>query len=228
MKRITIAIAIAVAVVLLMLGLGEVFAKGKDGITGNGAPNGAHYNLNIIGMPKGKTAEMKNSNGHVIFVNIDGHSKIFLQEGDDYDVLDKNGTDKDGALFQLPNPDPDYDGLTEYSIWARALGKAKGSASITTTVASDGTEVLYLQTLEVEAAKGKRTFSNVSRSLLYVYADITADDVDNPVLYPLFDDRLEEYAWDYDANGQKLVQLRFYEIPTTAAAEAEMADPAGG
>ncbi|MHC4301114.1 MAG: hypothetical protein ACYS7Y_27895 [Planctomycetota bacterium] len=136
MKRITIAIAIAVAVVLLMLGLGEVFAKGKDGITGNGAPNGAHYNLNIIGMPKGKTAEMKNSNGHVIFVNIDGHSKIFLQEGDDYDVLDKNGTDKDGALFQLPNPDPDYDGLTEYSIWARALGKAKGSASITTTVAS--------------------------------------------------------------------------------------------
>jgi uncharacterized protein (DUF2249 family) len=65
-------------------------------------------------------------------------------------------------------------------------------------------------------------------SLLYVYADITADDVDNPVLYPLFDDRLEEYAWDYDANGQKLVQLRFYEIPTTAAAEAEMADPAGG
>ncbi len=227
MKRITIAIAIAIAIVLLMLGLGEVFAKNNGGIKGNGAPNGAHYNLNIIGVPKDKTADMKDGNGHVIFVKRDGHTKIYLQEGD-YAVLDKNGTDKDGALFQLPNPDPDYDGVTEYSIWARALGKAKGSASITTSVASDGVEVLSLQTLEVQAAKGKRTFSNVSRSLLYVYADITADDVDNPMLYPLFDDNLEEYAWEYNSNGQKLVQLRFYEIPSTAAAESEVVDPAGG
>ena len=227
MKRFTIAIAIAIAIVLLLLGLGEVFAKNNGGTKGNGAPNGAHYNLNIIGVPKDKTADMKDGNGHVIFVKRDGHSKIYLQEGD-YAVLDKNGTDKDGALFQLPNPDPDYDGITEYSIWARALGNAKGSASITTSVASDGTDVIYLQTLEVQAAKGKRTFSNVSRSLLYVYADITADDVDNPMLYPLFDENLEEYAWEYDSNGQKLVQLRFYEIPSTVAAESEVVDPAGG
>jgi hypothetical protein len=31
---------------------------------------------------------------------------------------------------------------------------------------------------------------------------------------PLFDGRLEDYFWQYDNNGLKLVQLRFYEIPT--------------
>jgi len=31
--------------------------------TGNGAPSGAHYTLNIIGVPKGKTAAMDNNNG---------------------------------------------------------------------------------------------------------------------------------------------------------------------
>ena len=32
---------------------------------GNGLPvNGPHYNLNIIGVPKGKTAEMDGNHGH--------------------------------------------------------------------------------------------------------------------------------------------------------------------
>jgi hypothetical protein len=52
------------------------------------------------------------------------------------EVLDANGTDANGASFQLPNPDPDNDGITEYSVWARALGKPGGS-STTTTCAYD-------------------------------------------------------------------------------------------
>ncbi len=225
MKRTVMTIAIAATIILLMVVLGAALGKKNDPIASNGAPKGAHYNLNIIGVPKGKTAEMKGSKGHVIFVYRDGHSKINLQEGDNYLVVDKNGTDSDGALFELPNPDPDGDGMTLYSIYARALGKAKSSPSITTSVAGDGTEVLYLQALTVQAAKGKRTFTNVSRQLLYVYADITADSVDNALLYPLFDDSLQDYAWEFDSNGQKLVQLRFYEIPSKVAFDAEVADP---
>ncbi|MDA1128364.1 MAG: hypothetical protein O2913_06675 [Chloroflexi bacterium] len=34
----------------------------------------------------------------------------------------------------------------------------------------------------------------------------------------LFDAALEGYFWDYDNNGLKIVQLRFYEIPTTVPA----------
>jgi hypothetical protein len=31
---------------------------------------------------------------------------------------------------------------------------------------------------------------------------------------PLFDDRLQDYYWQYDNNWLRVVQLRFYEQPT--------------
>ena len=42
----------------------------------NGAPSGKHYNLNIIGVPKAKSATMDGNNGHRIFVPEDGKAKI--------------------------------------------------------------------------------------------------------------------------------------------------------
>ncbi|MER2996772.1 hypothetical protein [Pontibacter populi] len=181
--------------------------------TGNGAPSGAHYGLNIIGVPKGKSATMDGNNGHRIFVNLDGNSKIMLAEGDDFKVLDANGTDG-SAAFQLPNPDPENDGITEYSVWARALGKPGGSSTMTTCaydpiamedVCSSGNVVSV-------RSKGKSTFTNVSRDLLYIYADLDGDGTDER--YPLFDDRLEDYYWNYDNNGLKVLQLRFYDQST--------------
>ena len=60
--------------------------------TGNGALSGPHYNLNIIGVPKDKAADMTGDNGHRIFVPLDGKARIMLIEGDDFAVLDANGT----------------------------------------------------------------------------------------------------------------------------------------
>jgi hypothetical protein len=181
--------------------------------TGNGAPSGAHYNLNIIGVPKDKTADMTGANGHVIFVALTGNTKILLGEGA-FQVVDANGTDG-SAAFQLPNPDPDADGTTVYSVFARALGKPGGS-SITTTCATDpdtDEEVCSVISLELTRTKGRSRFENVSRELLYIYADL--DDDGDLERVPLFDDALQGYFWDYDNNGLKLVQLRFYECSTT-------------
>jgi hypothetical protein len=181
--------------------------------TGNGAPSGSHYNLNIIGVPKDKTADMTGNNGHRIFVSMDGRTKILLSEGD-YQVLDANGTDG-SASFQLPNPDPDGDGTTMYSVFARALG-TPGGKSITTTCATDpdtGEEVCSVVSLELERKRGKSSFKNVSRYLLYIYADL--DDDGDLERVPLFDDALQGYFWDYDNQGLKLAQLRFYECSTT-------------
>jgi hypothetical protein len=129
-------------------------------------------------------------------------------------VLDANGTDGEAA-FQLPNPDPDGDGTTVYSVFARALGKP-GGKSFTTTCAtdpSDGSLVCSVITLELERSKGKSTFENVSKFLLYIYADINGDgDLER---VPLFDDSLAGYFWDYDNQGLKLAQLRFYDCATT-------------
>jgi len=181
--------------------------------TGNGAPSGAHYNLNIIGVPKDKTADMTGDNGHRIFVKLEGKTKIMLAEGDDYQVTDANGTDGTAA-FTLPNPDPENDGITTYSVYARAVGKP-GGISTMTTCATDpvtGEEVCSLETLLSVRGTGKPTFSNVSRELLYIYADLDDDGTVERV--PLFDSRLEDYLWSYDNNGLKVLQLRFYPIST--------------
>lgn len=60
---------------------------------GHGAPSGAHYNLNIIGVPQEKTADMDGNSGHRLFVNLEGKSRIMLEKGESFAVLDANGTD---------------------------------------------------------------------------------------------------------------------------------------
>lgn len=186
-------------------------------ITGSGAPNGPHYNLNIIGVPKGKTADMTGSQGHRIFVPLTGNAKISLFEGDDFMVIDANGTDG-RASFQLPNPDPENDGLTQYSVWARPLGKP-GGKSTTTTCATDvdGTEWCSIYNMVLVREKGKSSFTDVSKQLLYIYADL---DLDGSVeRYPLFDPALQDYFWNYDNQGMKIVQLRFYQVVSQVPAQ---------
>ena len=135
-------------------------------------------------------------------------------EGPDFEVLDANATDGNGGKFMLPNPDSDGDGVTEYSVYARALGKP-GGISTTTTCATDtttGDDYCSVYSMVMVRDTGKSSFDNVSRELLYIYADMDGDGTLER--YPLFDSQLQDYFWSYDNNGLKLVQLRFYEIPT--------------
>lgn len=116
--------------------------------------SGKHYNLQIIGVQNKKTADMDSDtgNGGVIFVNMEGKTKIGLVESgsadapevdpEDFAVLDKNGTDGDGALLALPDPDldpyivgqdmTDVDTQSAYSVFVRPLGKPLGFTTITT------------------------------------------------------------------------------------------------
>ncbi len=195
---------------------------------GNGAISGSHYNLNLIGVPKGKTAVMTENNGHRIFVNLSGKTSIKLIQGTEFKVIDANGTDGNGASFQLPNPDPDNDGTTVYRVYARALGKPGGGAKLVTCAMSagldgilgttDDEEVCSLATLTLSRTTGKSKFIDVSKELLYVYADLNSDGTQER--YPLFSEVLQDYFWSYDNNGLKVVQLRFYEVPTVVPASA--------
>lgn len=181
----------------------------------NGAPSGAHYNLNIIGVPKNKSASLTGSSGHVIFMPLEGKSKILLSLGD-FKVLDANGTDG-SAAFQLPNPDPNNSGTTMYSVYARALGKPGGSSTMVpcATEVINGEELCSTQSLVSIRSGGKQSFTNVSQQLLYVYVDVDGDgDIDR---VPLFDDRMRDYFWSYDNRGLKLLQLRFYPVKTVVA-----------
>jgi hypothetical protein len=204
--------------------------------TGNGAPSGAHYTLNIIGVPKDKSANFTGGNGHRIFVDLGrngepANTRINLIEGD-FGVTDANGTDG-AAAFQLPNPDPDLDGTTSYSVYVRALGKPGGKATMQSCYEdetgtwcaanfTDGVEPITLQRTKSGVAK----FVNVSKDLLFVDFCVawdagldgvlgTDDDVCTDVdQISLFSNKDLSYYWSYDNEGLKVAQLRFYEVPT--------------
>lgn len=204
--------------------------------TGNGAPSGAHYTLNIIGVPKDKSPNFDGGSGRRIFVDLGktgaaANTRINLAPGE-FAVLDANGTDGTAA-FQLPNPDPDGDGTTAYSVYVRALGKPGGKATMQSCYEDDtGTWCAVdfvggVEPVTVERTKnGVAKFVNVSKDLLYVdYCTAwdagpdtilgTADDVCTSVSQiALFSNNLLSYYWSYDNEGLKLAQLRFYEVPT--------------
>jgi hypothetical protein len=188
--------------------------------TGNGSISGSHFNLNLIGMTNTKTEDgVMDNNGHRIFVKLVGKTRILLEEGD-FAVIDADGTDGE-ATFMLPAPGDVVaaDGTTyvpenaEYKVYIRALGKPGGSASMVSGFIDDlGNEWLSLETVELSRGKGKSCFSDVTKELTTIYVDITDDDVDNPLRYKLFDEELWQYFWDYDNNGLRIVQLRFYPV----------------
>ena len=218
-------------------------------VAGNGAPTGKHYNLNIIGMEKMKRADMnaaldeavQGHNGHVIFVALGKNdrvsTKIWLTEGD-FKVLDANGTDGE-ATFRLPANNceapidapegSDCTNETDYTVWARALGKPGGNAKITTCrtdttdVYGDATVDEYCSTevltITSETGHGKKQFENVTKELTTICADywdaaagaLGQDGIcDTREQLFAYD---EQYWWDYDNYGLRLAQLRFYERP---------------
>jgi hypothetical protein len=234
----TLAVLAAAAVAACSEGTGPSYDVPVFGF-GNGAPTGAHYNLNWIGVPRNKTADMTGNSGHRIFFPLWGSAKVLLCESGGggtaggltcpsdpsvFQVLDANATDGTGA-FALPNPDPEADGTTVYSVYVRALGTPGGHATNTTCGmgagldgipgTADDEEVCSVIQLILDRKPGKSTFENVSRELLYVYADLDNDPTTAPTRIPLFDDRLFGYFWEYDNQGLKLAQFRFYPCSTT-------------
>jgi hypothetical protein len=130
---------------------------------GNGAPSGAHYNLNILGKTQCSGDDLTGSSRHTIQVllnggqkasdvdgtlasEVDKRNKIYLREapeGESFAVLDGNACDNDGAVFQLPNPYPDGDlSNAVYEIYVRALGKPGGEADITTCATGEGEDLI--------------------------------------------------------------------------------------
>jgi len=187
--------------------------------TGNGAPNGAHYSLNIIGVPHAKSANPDWASGHVIFVNLGSKdngvsTKILLNQSAEagvFDVLDKNGTDGE-ASFSLPAPGG-------YTVWARALGKPGGQAKITTCASdidiSTAAVICSTQNEVFVRDKGKSSFRNVTDALTTIVLDAIAN-ADAVIAcggttVSLFDPCLLGFFWEYDNNGLKLLQVRFYQ-----------------
>ena len=193
--------------------------------TGNGAPKGAHFELNIIGVSNPKTQPLTNSDRHTIFVGLgtknDGViTNIYLTQGP-FAVCDGNGFDpatdcngnpifganSPGAVFQLPcdmATDTCPGGYSQaYTIWARALGTPGGHASVT-TCATDLTNTVVCSTTSVLLVRGsgQQKFKNVTKELTTINT--------TPGTVSLFQTGFENFFWSFDNNGLRLAQVRFY------------------
>lgn len=195
--------------------------------------NGPHYNLNIIGVDNPKSSPLTGSDRHTIFVGLSNKgsvtSRIYLTPGP-FDVCDGNAMDtayacdgsvvaQQGAVFQLPcnTAVPTDTGCANgtfsapYQVWSRALGTPGGSATITTCAYDDtGALVCSTDNAVLSRSKGKSTFYNVTTALTTINACFDITGVTTCEVVSLFDSALQNYFWQYDNNGLRLLQLRFY------------------
>ena len=162
--------------------------------------------------------------------------KIKYIPGENFQVLDGNATDDNEAVIQVPYEYCDdlatgcYD-LLSYDVYARGLGKPYGNAIITaeceytlSVVDPDGSlgltceDTLMLGSFEVERSKGKQKAQNITDIFhatgcldKNMSGDCDTGDLEFRNLWIFNIPELEYYMWDYDNNGLKLMQLRFYE-----------------
>src|SRR6266851_3809760 len=185
--------------------------------TGNGTPSGPHFNLNIIGVSHDKTPNM-NGGGNVIFVDLGTKSgvavttKILLSQAADgvFEVLDKNGTDGE-ASFSLPVPGT-------YTVWARALGTPGGQSKIATCatfidpITGVATILCSTENEVFVRGTGKSKFRDVTSALttITLVAGSPAELACGTPTVSLFATCLQDFLWQYDNNGLKLLQIRFY------------------
>jgi len=211
----------------------------------NPCPGDKEYQFNIIGMAKGKTPDMTNNDGHRIFVNLDGKTKISmtgdtdpvtagLQCGDKFDVLDANGTGVGGEAKILVPCDPltadNLDPNVCFDVYATPLGTPGGHADVDVVCAFDAT-CIGCNIDQGSCATGPIDFTLAGHNGKPVTQDITkyfrasgcidlggvvgvcdAGDIDfnNEWIFNIAE--LEYYYWDYDNDGNRIVQIRFCDV----------------
>ena len=211
-----------------------------DAYVGNEAPSGYHYTLNLLGKTNCPGDDLKDSNRHTIMVKLvymdpdannvvgddpgniallDKRNKIFLAPGTDFEVTDGNACDRDGAAFTLPS-----DVATAWEVYIRELAKPNGTGDIRTCGIDEGPDgiagtaddevVCSSDNVLLMRETGKSKFRNVTKELTTMTVmvqdpfSLEWSEVD----INLFDPMLYQYFWDYDNNGLRLVQLRFYPL----------------
>jgi hypothetical protein len=218
MKRLSFYLTVTLAVAFVV----PAFAQVGKGLSG------PHYNLNIIGVPKNKTVpDITGSNRHTIFVplqsggDVSRQVKISYVAGDEFRVIDGNATDDNTAIIEVP-------GSTGsdlcYDVYAYALGKPYGNAIVQAECIIDGlldtscTDALLQNSFSVTRMKGKPRQENISdvfraSGCVDLNGSLTCDTGDlqfnNVWIFNIL--QLTDYFWDYDNNGLRLMQTRFYE-----------------
>jgi hypothetical protein len=129
---------------------------------------------------------------------------------------------KIGAVFQLPCNNLTSLGLivpctnngpgsiASYQVWARVTGTPGGNSTITLCAFDQTTSTEVCNTDEVLMRNKPNKFTDVTKTLTSLMNVSGPAGVGN---YPLFAAGFSGFFWDYDNNGNKVLQLRFYLTP---------------
>lgn len=135
---------ISLTAMAAVVGLFSVSALAQNA---NPCPSDKSYQVNIIGVPHDKTADMTGNSGHRIFVplnsgeDVDRRVRIYmtgdtstaagLQCGDSFRVLDANATNDNVATLLVPcEPIEVGDPGICYDVFATGLGTPYGGANV--------------------------------------------------------------------------------------------------
>ena len=129
MKK-AIGLKVAILVIAMVFTSGIAFAA--NDVTGNKAPSGPHWNINIIGHPKGYKGGGDTSSGHSIMIPLKNvppgtqltcldqngvvviddkgettdmqptGARIYFVAGDHFEIIDRDATDENGATIMVP------------------------------------------------------------------------------------------------------------------------------
>lgn len=236
MKKVFLTASLLLACVTFVLVSSSFAQVGRD-------LSGPHYNLNIIGVPHDKTADMTGSNRHTLFVPLDTRGrvpnkvKIYFIAGEEFRVIDGNATDDNQAMVEVPHGDP---GTVCYYAFAVALGKPMAHGDTTYVNAnvifdeSTNDVMLTLDMVSFKAVRGKgqpvvMDISNIFRVSGCIDYGPTPDGVcdvnfNNEWVFNI--EELLSYWWDYENQGLKLLQVRFYDCYGHMAQESAEPAPA--
>ena len=193
-------------IILSALALATIVGMVAIAGTGNGAPSGQHYNLNIIGVPNPKQVDFDGGNGSRIFVSRTGSTWFYVHGGTSYDVLDRNGTDgKVGTSISDPGIVFPYEGIPglggqwKVQIYVRLLGPKDSTVDWSTYVPS------FLA--------GKPTIVDGSTTW-YLYESFQLDRTSTKFQLKtsqLLPDAYQDVLWVLDpTNKFRIVQMRIY------------------
>jgi hypothetical protein len=233
--RKSIGLNVAVLVIAAVFSIGTAFA-------GNGAPSGPHWNINIIGHPKGGIGG-DYSSGHSIMIplrNVTGleelvcipdgvtfldnsgvttvtseptGAKIYFVPGDHFEIIDRDATDSDGAKIMVPVDSATGD--IQFNVYIRVLGKPNTCMNIN-AYAYDLEQNLWFQagTVSVSRKTGKSTFvrANDLFRVWFCVVDDTNKCADGGANLSVFNDIFDSYFWNILNDGTRLVQVRLYQI----------------
>jgi hypothetical protein len=190
----------------------------------NDASNGAAIFVPLKNVPNrdGLVCEfdgdaLPNNDTEPTFTNVEPvGAKIHFQLGEKFDIIDRDATDADGALIQLPE-------TGTYAIYLRVLGKPNQCMNIN-AYAYDTLQQLwfYSGSVYLNRKVGKDNANTTWISTQHMF-DVLWCQVDKTATPPtcvedtteelnVFDARFSDYFWNILNDGTRLVQARLVKI----------------